>query len=80
MEATIEKYALRNAVKYKGNANPKAIIGSIIKEHPEARKNMKELHSLIEKVVKRVNAMSIEDQETELKKQLILNALQEMIY
>jgi glutamyl-tRNA synthetase len=68
MERTIEKYALRNAVKFKGKANPKAIIGSIIKEHPEARKNMKELHSLIAKVVKRVNNMSLEDQEIELKK------------
>ena len=36
LEKSIEKYALLNAVKYEGKANPGAVIGSVIKENPKA--------------------------------------------
>jgi len=61
-EAAIRKYALQNAVFFKGTANPKAVIGKVLGENPEYRSRAGELTPLIESIVSEVNRMSPEDQ------------------
>ena len=61
-EALIRKYALQNAVFFKGTANPKAVVGKVLGENPEYRSRSAELTPLIESIVSQVNKMSLEDQ------------------
>ena len=42
LEEIVYKHALVNAAKHKGNANPGAVIGSIMSQEPELRKRGKE--------------------------------------
>ncbi|MBW3010657.1 glutamate--tRNA ligase [Candidatus Woesearchaeota archaeon] len=60
--------ALENAIKFKGQANPKALIGKVLGQFPEFRKDTKKAMQLIDKVVKKVNALSLEKQTEEMKK------------
>lgn len=59
--------ALQNALKFNGTANPKALIGAMIKEHPEYKKDMGALQQLLQTVVKEVNTLSLEEQEKAMK-------------
>ncbi|MDR1690696.1 MAG: glutamate--tRNA ligase [Candidatus Methanoplasma sp.] len=61
-EALIRKYALQNAVFFKGTANPKAVVGKVLGENPEFRSKAGEITPLIESIVSDVNKMSPEDQ------------------
>ncbi|MGE0793063.1 MAG: glutamate--tRNA ligase [Candidatus Woesearchaeota archaeon] len=65
---TITQLALENALKFKGKANPSALVGSIIKIHPEAKDNMSQLQSQIKEIVEEINKLSIDKQEKELLK------------
>ncbi|MDR1404973.1 MAG: glutamate--tRNA ligase [Candidatus Methanoplasma sp.] len=56
-ETLIRKYALQNAVFFKGTANPKSIVGKVLGENPEYRNRAGELTPLIESVVSEVNRM-----------------------
>ncbi len=62
----IRKNALANAIKFKGRANPKAILGSIIKEKPEIKSELKSIASLINKIVDEINSLSFDEQKKEL--------------
>ena len=64
----IRKFALQNAVKFKGKSNPGAIVGRLLADNPKLKSEMKELMKDIQKTVKEVNGMKLEDQEAELKK------------
>ncbi|HSU72689.1 MAG TPA: glutamate--tRNA ligase [Candidatus Binatia bacterium] len=64
----IRKWALQNAVKYGGKANPGAIVGKLIAVDPKAKDKMKELSKDIAAIVKEVNAMTAESQLAELQK------------
>ncbi|MBC8495714.1 glutamate--tRNA ligase [archaeon] len=66
MDETIEKYALENAVRFNGKANPGAVIGSVIKENPDAKKNIKELQVKASKITKKINAMKASEQKKRL--------------
>lgn len=68
IEALIRKYALQNAIFFKGTANPKAIIGKILGENAELRSKTGELTPLIESIVSDVNSMSLEKQTEALQK------------
>ena len=48
LQETIHMLALENALKFKGKANPKALIGHILKEHPQAKDFMKETMQIID--------------------------------
>jgi len=61
-ETLIRKYALQNAVFFKGTANPKAVVGKVLGENPEYRSRAGEITPLIESIVSDVNKMSFEDQ------------------
>jgi len=66
IDKSIRKYALMNAVEYKGKANPGAVIGKILSEHPESKDNMKAVSMQINKIIKEVNAMTLDAQTKEL--------------
>ncbi len=65
-EETIKKLALENAIKFKGKANPKALVGSLIKIHPEAKKEMQTLMKTINEIVEEINQLGFEKQKEEL--------------
>jgi len=68
LEKTIYKYALLNAIKHKGNANPGAVMGAIMSNEPTLRKDAKKIGPLSGQIVAKVNAMSLEEQEKEIAK------------
>ncbi|QLH75537.1 MAG: glutamate--tRNA ligase [Methanomassiliicoccales archaeon] len=63
-ENVILKYALQNAFLYGGKANAKAVQGKVMAEQPALRPHIKEIIPLIESVLARVNAMSLEEQKS----------------
>jgi len=65
-EDILLKYALQNAVKYKGKANPGAVIGKVLQENPNLKGKIKELSKKINEVVNKVNQLSISEQETQM--------------
>lgn len=67
MDNRILVLALENAVKFNGKANPKALIGKVIAEFPEAKQDMKNTNQKINQVVNEVNQMSLDEQEQMLK-------------
>lgn len=67
-EKLIYKYALLNAVKHKGSAQSGAVVGVIMGNHPELRKDAQNILKLSGEVVGKVNALSLEDQKAELEK------------
>lgn len=67
MEKTIRKYAVLNAVKFKGKANPGAVIGGVLSELPEAKKDMKFLSQKVQEVIKEINLIDLKDLEAESK-------------
>ena len=82
-EALIRKYALQNAVFFKGTANPKAVVGKVLGENPEFRSKAGELTPLIESIVSDVNKMSFEDQSkalAEIDPSLLTKEKKERVY
>ena len=59
---TALRWALTNAIKHKGRASSKAVIGKLIAEQPELRSKIKELSILVEEVVAEVNRLPSEEQ------------------
>ena len=68
LKEIILKYALQNAVKFNGKANPGAIIGKLLKEDSGLKSKIKELSKDIQKTVKDVNKLSLDEQKAKLKK------------
>ncbi|MGD0056420.1 MAG: glutamate--tRNA ligase [Methanomassiliicoccales archaeon] len=62
MEEVIKKYALQNAVLYGGKANAKAVVGKVLAEDPEMRPKGREITSMADDIVKRINAIPAEEQ------------------
>jgi glutamyl-tRNA synthetase len=67
IEEIIRKYALQNAVFFKGTANPKAIVGKVLAECPDLRARSKEVTEIAGSVVSEVNAMGLEAQTAALR-------------
>lgn len=68
LEEIVYKHALMNAVKHKGSASPKAVMGSIMSQEAELRSRAKEIGPLSAKVVAKVNELSKEEQQAEMDK------------
>ena len=66
LKQTITKYALQNAIKYKGKANPGAVIGKVFAENPELKDKAKEIGKEVASVIKEINKLSLENQEKKL--------------
>jgi len=83
IEDTIRKFALQNAIFFKGTANPKAVVGKILGGFPEYRSRSAEITELIESIVADVNAMGLDAQTEALKKMdssLLVKEKKERIY
>jgi len=68
MEESIRKYALENAIKFNGKANPGAIIGKLIQEDPKVKQNMKEISQKVNQIVKEINKIPLDKQKQEFLK------------
>lgn len=68
LEKIVYKHALLNAAKHKGNANPGAVMGSIMSQEPDLRSRAKEIGPISGKIVAQVNALSPEEQAEEMAK------------
>jgi glutamyl-tRNA synthetase len=64
----IRKYALINALEYQGTASAKAVMGKVMGESEELRKDPKKTMQLIQEEVSRINQLNKQEQESELKK------------
>ena len=68
LKEDILKYALQNAVKFDGKANPGAVIGKILSENPELKKDMKNISKQANKIISEVNSMPLEEQKKQFEK------------
>ena len=66
LKTIITKYALQNAVKYKGKANAGAVIGKVFAECPELKEKAKEISKEIVKIITDINKFSLDKQEKNL--------------
>ena len=66
LEETIRKYTLKNAVDYK-LAIPAKVVGKVIGEFPDAKNDMKATMKLLNEEAKRVNALTHEQAQAEMK-------------
>ena len=64
----IRFYILSNAVKYQGKANLGAILGKVLQEDPDLKKDIKELSFKISSLIKEINSLPLEEQKKELNK------------
>lgn len=83
IEDTIRKFALQNAIFFKGTANPKAVVGKILGGNPEYRSKASELTPLIESIVAEINGMSLEAQTGALRdmdSSLLVKEKKERVY
>jgi len=67
MEGIIRKHALRNALDH-GKADVKAVVGRVIAEYPDSKKDMKETMRKITEIVASVNALTSEQMQDEISK------------
>ena len=58
----IKKIVLLNAIRYDGKATPKPIFSKLLGEHPQFRKNVKDVAPIINEIVQEINGMSLEKQ------------------
>ena len=68
MKKAIKKHVLLNAIEYEGKANAQAVLGKVLAEKPELKKDISGVAKEISKTVNKVNSWSLERQKKELKK------------
>ncbi|NHJ40385.1 MAG: glutamate--tRNA ligase [Asgard group archaeon] len=62
MKQIVLKFTLENAAKHDGVANEKKVMQKIMATHAELRKNAKQINSLVEIKVAKINALSLDEQ------------------
>jgi len=62
----LKKAVLENAVRYKGTANPKSLVGKVVGAYPEKKTDMKGLLEELTAVAQTINALSVEEQQSQL--------------
>ncbi len=67
IEDLILKFALQNAIKFKGKASSGAIVGKLLGEKPDLKKDMKIVGKEINRILKQVNSMNPDNQLEKLK-------------
>ncbi len=60
VDEIILKWALDNARKHEGKANPGAVIGKILSESPELKSRLKEISPKVQEIVAEVNSLNID--------------------
>ncbi len=66
IERLAKKYALQNALQHDGKANSKAVIGKILAERKDLKNKIKSVMEIVERVVKEINNLSIDEQKKAL--------------
>ncbi len=62
----IRKLSLQNAVKHNGKATPGAVVGGLLGDFPELKKDMKKTMGVVQEAIKEVNSKTLEEQKQEL--------------
>src|SRR3989338_4169445 len=62
MDEIILKYALQNAIRFNGKANPNAVIGKIVQENPSLKSKIPEIKKSLDKIIKEIESLSVEEQ------------------
>src|SRR3989338_8405101 len=60
MKGIVLKHVLKNAVEFKGRANPNVVLGAVLKENPELKKDVPGLRKEIETAIQSVEKLSLE--------------------
>lgn len=68
MKDIILKHVLKNAFDFQGKANPKVVLGQVLKEDPSLKQDVPALVKEIDAVIKEINNLSLADIEGKLKK------------
>ena len=68
MKEIILKYALKNALDFQGKVNPKAVLGQVLREKPESKKDVPGLLKEIDIVIKEVEKLSKEQIQEKITK------------
>ena len=63
IERLAKKYALQNALQHDGKANSKAVIGKVLAERKDLKNKIKSVMEIVERVVKEINNLSIDEQK-----------------
>ena len=63
IKARTRQLALLNAKKFEGKANPKALLGALLAEFPDYRKDIKRLQEIINTTTNEINSMTLVEQE-----------------
>lgn len=61
IEARVRKAAILNAAKHEGKADSKAVLGSLLGDNAELRKQAKDLVPLVYRIVQEINSKSFEE-------------------
>ncbi len=64
----LKRYVLDNSIKYNGTPEVGSVLGRVIIDNPEFKKDIKELRSVIEKIVSEVKKMKLADQKETLER------------
>jgi len=67
LEKEALRWAMSNAVEHGGRADAKSVVGKLIATQPELKSKIKQLMKTVEKVVKEVNKLSLDEQRTKLR-------------
>jgi glutamyl-tRNA synthetase len=68
MKEVVLKYVLKNAFEFKGSVNTKVVLGMILRDNPDLKKDVPKVLSQIEKITKEVAKKSLKDIEIQLYK------------
>jgi glutamyl-tRNA synthetase len=68
MRELILRHALANAVEFGGKARAEAVLGKVLAEQPELKRDIVKVRAEVKSAVKRVNSWSLTKQKAELKR------------
>lgn len=69
LDSTIKKYALQNAIKFDGKASIGAVMGKILAEKPELKKQIREIAKKVNEAINETNKLSLKEQKQLLEKE-----------
>lgn len=68
LKTIIQKYALQNAIKHDGKASFNAIVGKVLQERPDLKRDIQFLTKAVNQIIDEVNKLEIGIQKSMLKK------------
>ncbi len=67
MRNSIEKFVLKNAFQFKGSVNSKVVLGLVLRDNPDFKKDVPEVVKIINEVIGEVSKLSIDEIKSKLK-------------